>query len=71
MKQNIPIVGNILMTEWWMPKTAHEKNIILGKVMVFCYVCLAFIMTKYEAYMLLLTAMPILYHVEFFKEHGR
>lgn len=47
-----------------VPKTPNEKNIILGKVLVIFYMFLGVVISPY---FYLMTILPVLYHIEYFK----
>jgi len=59
----LPIMGPMLAYEYWWPKTAHDKDIIIGKLMVVYYMLLAAFVTSYF-YLFLI--VPVLFHFEWF-----
>jgi hypothetical protein len=60
-----PIVGPMLAYEFWWPHSAHDKNILVGKVVVFGYMLLV----MYHYIFIFFAIIPVLFHLEWFDEN--
>jgi len=62
---HVPLVGALLNVNGWMPKTGHDKNIILGKIITVAYVIFA----NFYPIMWVFVGVSIVYHLDYFKEN--
>jgi hypothetical protein len=67
--RKIPMLGNLTMVEWWMPKSNHGKNIVINKAIVLILTSLAFLIgTGYGLSIFAVAVLAVLFETNYFED---